>query len=164
MPDRMIVEKDYQIPKYALAGMSFEPRTPDGSELDPPELSYDPRQKLWKLEKDYTYEYDGNEINVAADFKFDLSSVPRPFWWLIAPFELSIVAPLIHDYLYLYKGRMCPGATDPPKRYTRKEADALFLRIMDEEGIARWKRSAAYRVVRTFSGIHWKSGDIPSCP
>ena len=46
----------------------------------------------------------------------DLSSVPRAFWGLIAPFEVSIEAPLEHDFLYQHRGDPPAGTIDLPAR------------------------------------------------
>lgn len=44
-------------------------------------------------------------------FRFDLASLPREAWPLIAPFELSIAAPLLRDYLYRSGG--APAGFNP---------------------------------------------------
>jgi hypothetical protein len=74
-----------------------------GSRLPAPILTYVGGRE-WQLEAAYTYHDADTAITVPAGFRFDLSSVPRVFWSLIAPFELSIVAPLLHDFLYRYGG------------------------------------------------------------
>jgi hypothetical protein len=56
--------------------------------------------RRFRIEKPYVF----GMIQIPAGFVFDLASVPRVLWWLIAPFELSIVAPLIHDWLYRVEG------------------------------------------------------------
>jgi hypothetical protein len=94
-------------------------------------------------------------ITIAAPFEFDLATIPRIFWPLIAPFELSIVAPLAHDFLYLNKGDPPPPALVPPRTYTRADADALFRRLMRAEGIPAWRRVLAYAAVRVFGAPAW---------
>ena len=96
-------------------------------------------------------------ITVPAGFRFDLSSVPRVFWSLIAPFELSIAAPLAHDFLYRHGGQPPAGSIEPPRTYTRAEADRLFLTIMQAEGVAPWRRIPAYLAVRLFGRSSWRS-------
>jgi hypothetical protein len=98
----------------------------------------------WRLEKPYVF----GMIQIPAGFIFDLASVPRMLWWLIAPFELSIVGPLLHDYLYRVDGAR--------EGYTRKQVDELFERLMYLEGISGWRRRAAYRAVRVFGGGSWR--------
>lgn len=85
------------------------------------------------------------EIEVAAGFRFDLASIPRPLWSLIAPFELSIAAPLVHDWIYRGNDR----------RYTRAQADRIFRELMKREGISWWRREPAYAAVRAFGGKAW---------
>ena len=95
-------------------------------------------------------------ITVPAGFRFDLSSVPRVFWSLIAPFELSIAAPLVHDFLYRHGGKPPEGSVAPPRAYTRAEADRTFRAMMEAEGVSAWRRTAAYLAVRAFGGRAWR--------
>ncbi len=67
-------------------------------------LTYDTARRVWRLLADYSYAYDGVTLTAKAGYAYDLASVPRPLWWLIAPNELSLVAPLFHDLLYDFRG------------------------------------------------------------
>lgn len=125
------------------------------SSMPPPVLSYDTARDCWRLEAAYAYDDGGHVITVPEGFAFDLSSVPRLFWWSIAPFELSIVAPLVHDFLYRYRGDPPAGAVVPERTYTRKEADDLFKRIMKREGVAGWRWRVAYAAVRLLGWSEW---------
>lgn len=124
-----------------------------------PIISYDTRRGRWILHRGYIYSSGTHHIWIRNGFAFDLASIPRVVWWLIAPFELSIVAPLVHDYLYAHGGRP-PLDTEIAmwgKRlwYTRADADELFLRIMREEEVPRWRRGLAYAAVRLFGWVSW---------
>src|SRR5215472_12431838 len=112
---------------------------PGDSELPDLEISYRPGRGVWVVEDPYVYHDGPTTITIAKGLETDLSSVPRPLWSIIAPFELSIVAPVVHDLIYRSGGDTRPY-TDPPRRYTRAEADSLFERIMKEEGVASWRR------------------------
>jgi hypothetical protein len=142
--------------KEIATQLSNEPVEVQASTLAPPVLTYLGDDE-WKLEEDYAYHDGDTTITVPAGFTFDLSSVPRVFWWAIAPFELSITAPLLHDYLYRYGGDPPAGSIEPPRTYTRKETDQLFSRIMEQEGVAPWRRKVAYGAVRLFGGRAWRS-------
>lgn len=110
----------------------------------------------WRLVEPYSY-YDSEHdvtITVPAGFEFDLASVPRFFWRIIAPFELGIEGPLVHDAAYGTRG-FPAGWTDPERMYTRKEVDALLLHIAGQGGASPWKRRAAYAVVRAFGRGAW---------
>lgn len=114
--------------------------------------------KLWELCEEVTY-YDrehGCLLRVPAGFVFDLASVPRGVWWLIAPFELSIIAALLHDMLYGCGGCMPVDGCDPHRTYTRGEADDLFRRVMVDERVPAWRRKLSYQAVRTFGAPAWK--------
>ena len=83
--------------------------------------------------------------------------MPRALWWLIAPFDLSVAAPLLHDFLYLHGGRPPAGAVAPPRIYNRAEVDAMFRGIMRKEGVSRWRQVVGYLAVRTFGRPAWRS-------
>jgi len=137
---------------YELAA---QPVSVKASRLAPPVITYVVEREIWRLEEAYTHQDGQNEITVPAKFEFDLASVPRLMWWLISPFDLSVAAPLIHDFLYRYGGDPPDGAITPPRVYDRKEADQLFRRIMKEEGVWWGRRVAAYLAVRVFGGGAW---------
>ena len=128
------------------------------SSLAAPVISYDAVKERWRLEEDYACVHAGTTITVPSGFEFDLASVPRILWWLISPFDLSIAAPLIHDFLYRYAGNPPHGTVHPQRTYTRKEADRLFRDIMKKEGVWWWRRAAAYRAVRWFGEAWWGKG------
>lgn len=124
------------------------------SRLPPPILSY-VGGRQWRLEADYSYRDAATTITIAKGFQFDLSSVPRLLWWLIAPFELSVAAPLLHDYLYFHGGRPPEGSVVPPRIYNRAEVDAMFRGIMRKEGVPGWRRVLGYLAVRVFGRPAW---------
>jgi hypothetical protein len=125
------------------------------SRLPPPVIT-SPSIGRWRLERAYTYHDGATAITVPAGFEFDLSSVPRLFWPLIAPFELSIVAPLLHDFLYRHGGRPPAGSIEPPRTYERAEADRMFRTIMGAENVSAWRRVLAYLAVRAFGRGAWR--------
>ena len=118
-----------------------------------PGIRYNEQKQIWILTETYTYRSEDFQIIIKEGFEFDLASVPRPFWWAISPFDLSITAPLIHDFLYIHRGKPPQGAVDPYRTFTRLEADRLFDRIMEQENVAAWRRASAYRAVRLFGGL-----------
>ena len=129
------------------------------SRLPAPVLTFLGRRH-WRLESDYHYTDvatgETREITVPAGFIFDLSSVPRLLWWLIAPFDLSVVAPLMHDFFYRYGGNPPPGSVVPPHDYTRAEVDRMFRNIMEAEQVAPWRRVLGYLAVRVFGFWAWR--------
>jgi hypothetical protein len=126
-----------------------------GSRFPAPLLTYLGHRE-WRLESEYTYRDGETSITIPAGFVFDLSSVPRPFWSLIAPFELSIVAPLVHDVLYRHGGKLPAGWVSPPRTYTRAEVDRMFRLIMEAEDVSPWRRLLAYWAVRLFGRYAWR--------
>ena len=142
--------------KAEVRQYEHEPVEIAASALPPPVVTYIGPGNGWRLEQAYSYRDGNNVITVPAEFEFDLASIPRPLWWLISPFDLSVAAPLLHDFLYQHEGDPPPGSIDPPRTYTRKEADQLFRRMMEEEGVPGWRRSLAYAGVRAFGWLGWR--------
>jgi hypothetical protein len=140
--------------KPQVRTLEREPVDIAGSRLPPPILSY-VGGRHWRLEADYSYRDAETTITVGKGFQFDLSSVPRLLWWLIAPFELSVAAPLLHDFLYFHGGRPPEGSVEPPRIYNRAEVDAMFRGIMRKEGVPRWRQVLGYLAVRVFGRQAW---------
>jgi len=132
------------------------------AELPDPEICWI-GGKNFRLDRNYRYHDTRNArvITVSAGFVFDLSSVPRLLWFLIAPFELSVVAPLLHDLLYRYGGDVPDraAAVEPRHRYTRAATDRLFLAAMAQERVAPWRRHSAYVAVRVFGCFAWRRSE-----
>ena len=119
------------------------------SSFPPLYVTYIPWRKTWRMVADYQCDYAGMTFHIPIDFEFDLSSVPRWLWPVVSSFELSIVAPLIHDYFYRYNGQAVHHT--PNKAVTRLQADQIFHDMMIMEGVPKWKANGAYRAVRTFA-------------
>jgi len=125
-----------------------------GSDLPAPKVTYLVRERVWRLEDEYIHRLDDCHMHIPSGFTFDLASIPRPLWRIIAPFELSIVAPLCHDWLYRFGGT--PAFVHPDRTWTREEADHLFHADMIAEGVSRIRARTAYRAVRMFGGRAWR--------
>ena len=94
-------------------------------------------------------------VMVPAGFVSDLASIPRVFWRIAPPWDAHCVAAVVHDFIYV-TGH-CGGATQRP--FTRKQADLLFLHMMEQAGVGWAKRHAMYRAVRMFGrGVWSKKG------
>ncbi len=109
---------------------------------------YDVERKEWvnghdlavylPIEKDVIKLY-----TIPEGFTTDLASIPRIFWSIIAPHELGIDAPLIHDWLY----RNNIGG--------RAWADYILLHLMRQNKVPYWKRKVVYGAVRAFGWRSW---------
>lgn len=141
-----LLDRPHVLPAAATC-LDCTPVSIEGSRLPPPVISYLGNRR-WRLERTYRYK----NIEIPFGFVFDLASIPRILWWLIAPFELSIVAVLIHDGLYRV------GGHTPEMIYTRHEVDKLFREIMELEQVEEWRRVLAYRTVRLIGWRFW-NGD-----
>lgn len=113
----------------------------------------------WRLYQPYSLRFPAawsttlKGVDVPAGFRFDLASIPRLFRWFCEPYELSILAPLVHDFLYRNHAT------------TRAEADRLLRLIANEQGVGWWRRNLAYWAVRLFGWLAWRSPDkLPPTP
>jgi hypothetical protein len=119
----------------------------------------------WKIKINENH-YSEHKITVPKNFLYDGASVPAPVTWLtgIRRDGKHRAAALLHDWLYHHKGRLPGGhyqinfegeGDDTWAKWTRKDADRLFGRVMREFEYTRWKRVWAYRSVRWFGWLVW---------
>lgn len=108
-----------------------------------PELVYDFDQKEWVLNEAFIIKDDDIILLIPAGFTFDLASIPRIFWSIIGPMDLSIEAPLAHDYLY------------ETRCLSRAKADYLFRELMIKEGVRKSRAWIAWAAVRLFGRFAW---------
>lgn len=123
---------------------------------DKPIVSFDAETRQWTLEADYVACALGRRLLVRGGFPCDLASIPRLFWSLIPPYELSIAAPFVHDTLYRKGGLITDVDADCLKRFTRAQADRIFLELMVQHGVPAWKCWVAYFAVRWFGARSWR--------
>jgi hypothetical protein len=84
-------------------------------------------------------------VNVPAGLVTDFASVPRPFWFWVAPWGRHGRAALVHDHLY-----RLGSVTDPVarslRRPSKREADRIFrqaIAVLDRTILGRsrfWNR------------------------
>lgn len=106
-------------------------------------------EKSWMLIERFKARLDdGTVIEVPKGFVTDFASVPWILTWFITPYEKGIRrAALIHDWLY---------ATHLGK--SRKEIDALFEKVMREDGMKRRRAKACFWAVTVCGKKHYMSG------
>lgn len=119
-----------------------------------PNIRYSSRRRCWRVEETFTVLDGERTITIPEGYECSGASIPRLVWWIIAPHELGEVPPVVHDRLYGSGG--APEGIAPPHVYTRAEADALFLRQMEEEGVDPWRRRRAYLAVRLCGRLFWR--------
>ncbi len=131
----------------------------DAGDLPRVVLTRDETKRVWVLFAQCSYQTADHTITAPANYETDLASIPRVFWSILAPEELSLAAPLFHDLIYRCGGSLPSNGLNPfdGKVFERKEVDDLFLELMKKAKIPRWKRTAAYWAVRGFAGFAWKN-------
>ena len=116
-------------------------------------ISYNVKENIWTVEENYIDPISG--MTILAGRKTNLASIPRIFWPIIAPFELSVEACVVHDYLYGRAAGYAKRENDVSVKLFRVEADLLFLKIMKSQSVPTWKRLIAYLCVRAFGWVKW---------
>lgn len=85
---------------------------------------------------------------IPKGFRYDGASIPRWLWDRLPRDDSRIIfAATVHDYLYVHR------------LFDRKTCDAIFLEIMEQEGMPWLYRKAAYRAVRAFGRWAWEDDD-----
>lgn len=114
-------------------------------------------EKDWILLEPLSYDVghlgSGETITVPAGFVTDFASVPRIFWSIIAPGGLHAAAAVVHDYLY--------RSEEGRARYSRREADAIFLEAMLASGTPLLRARIMWLAVRGPGGAaahRWTAG------
>jgi len=117
--------------------------------IDDPIIALHPRMAdNWIVMADFRFSKYGLDILIPRGFVTDLASIPRWLWFLIAPFELSTTAVIVNDWCYR-KGS-----------WKRSFVDMVFLAIMRDENVPRWRRNAAYYGVKVFGGSSFGTNGI----
>lgn len=129
------------------------------------EVSFDAKKGTWKLSHSVFVRFEdvipfgaAEYVEIPADFVSDLSSVPRLIWPIVSSFELSLLAPMFHDWGYQHKGVYTvtlDGQVKYAAEISRAEVDRLFLLLMKEADVRWWRRTYAYYAVRLFGGKAW---------
>lgn len=109
-------------------------------------VSPDPRSTTYRLVTPVTLE--GHQI--PAEFHWDGASIPRISWTTLGftPFHPKVMrASLLHDFLYSQE----IGA--------RKEADALFHKLLLADGVPEGAADLMFAAVRTFGSVVWRDAE-----
>jgi len=92
-----------------------------------------------------------HSFKIPKGFEYDGASVPNLFMFLIG-FERDGVhrpAALIHDFLYVSVGSI-KNVHKKSFQVTRKDADRIFLKVMEHVGVKSWHGRLGYWAVRGF--------------
>jgi hypothetical protein len=103
---------------------------------------------IWELHEAFTFTWNGKEITVPEGFKTDFASVPRPFRSVIPKSGKYNQAAVVHDFIYIHQ----------TERFTKKEADLIFLDGMKVLGVKKFKRCIMYIAVKYFGKGNWNHG------
>ncbi len=127
-----------------------KPRGERNSFLTPLVVEVMPSGKRFRLAVPFTF-LDGETrrgIHVAAGFVTDFASIPRFARMVIPKLGRYNKAAVIHDAIY--------QDAIAGLRFSRKDADDIFLAGMVALGVAPWKRRLMYWAVRLGGWAAWK--------
>lgn len=82
-------------------------------------------------------------IEVPANFRCDLASIPRGLWFVISPYDIALES-IFHDLAY--------RSQDVSRDY----ADYLFYHLMKLRGVPWYVRFPVYYAVRLFGKKAWE--------
>lgn len=103
----------------------------------------------YRLMDNYRYQDEKISVTVPMNFEHDGASVPRLAWAFMPPDGLHRAAALIHDWLYVCKGRQ------DHRTFTRAEADWIFYQILRKSGVNIFQARTAYYAVRAGGWTYW---------
>ena len=106
--------------------------------------------KYGEVLEEYSYETSKGLVVVPKGFRTDYASVPKIFRNIINTYGKHGRAAVVHDWLYSSQCKI---------DITRAEADKIFLEIMVEWNVKKYKRLLMYYLVRMFGGNHFRKGD-----
>ena len=104
---------------------------------------------------------NGINITIPKGFTWDLSSVPRLFWWVFAPdgdFELAY---LIHDFLWINKEEMATHFEYYDMNFNQRFTDDEMLKWAkvtngtENISLRNIDNYTRYYAVRTFGWLVW---------
>lgn len=105
------------------------------------------REHSFRILEDFTFPMRNRLLFIEKNFISDLASIPRIFWTFYPPFGTYTLASIIHDYLYSKEGSWQVSS--------RKEADKIFLQIMEKTKVPKFTRLLFYCAVRLFGNSHF---------
>lgn len=113
-----------------------------------PHFSKNTKNNCWKLDRIYIRNVDGLTVKGWKGFESDGGSMPKALWFLAHPFDsMMIDGFIVHDLL-------CHT-----HQVDRKTADFAMRTVHEQDGVARWKREAAYRVISMLPDSYYWNND-----
>lgn len=116
--------------------------------------------KCWKLLKPVHVIWEDFDFTVPKGFLFDGGSLPRAFWWFIAPAGKGNLAFLSHDFVYR-EAEKTPVDSNGVGM-SREQADEMMYDLLVYSGLSKWKAWTAWRGTRRGGWLSYKkkSGNI----
>lgn len=117
--------------------------------------------KLFQLTENYiaswTYNNKERTILVPVGFQWDGASVPQFLWSFtgLYPGGIMLAPSVIHDWIYISKGRLTDYITGETFRMTRAECDLLFKSHLEYVGMPEAKINIAYKGVKYLGWTYW---------
>lgn len=107
----------------------------------------------WRIEEPLTYDDVNGSVTVPKGFVTDGASVPRALWMFVPSWGRYSRAAVVHDYLLV----RIESGTPHPLAMTRKDADFVFKRAMENCGVNRGRRWFMFLAVRAYGIVTGKA-------
>lgn len=98
-----------------------------------------------------------DQIQVAEGFEFDGESIPLCMQTLVRPFGQSRRGACVHDWLYHHGGYY--RADSSFVRVTREQADEVYRELILAKGLAPWRATMRYTILRLVGWIAWNQNE-----
>lgn len=109
----------------------------------------DPRERIFELTRSAELWLADSLVRFPEGERWNLASIPRPVWWIIAPHELGAESTLGHDKLYEYKGALPrEWFLTPYRTFTRAESDQIMEDLALSSKAREWQAELAHRTLR----------------
>ena len=103
--------------------------------------------KYWEVLEEYSYETSKGLVVVPKGFRTYYATETKNLINIINNYVKHVRSPFVHDWLYSSQCKI---------DITRAEADKVFLEIMVEWNVKKYKRILMYILVRMFGGSHFR--------
>lgn len=98
-----------------------------------------------------------DQIQVSEGFEFDGESIPLCMQTLVKPFGQSRRGACVHDWLYRHGGYY--RADSSFVRVTRKQADEVYRELILAKGLAPWRATIRYSILRLVGWAAWNQNE-----
>ena len=98
-----------------------------------------------------------DQVQVSEGFEFDGESIPLILQGWVKPFGQSRRGAAVHDWLYRQGGYYRADSSFVP--VTRKQADEVYRELILAKGLAPWRATLRYHILRLVGWSAWNQNE-----